>query len=357
MKRLPNICLAKDVIITLSCFTVLIGARREFAHANPYLAKPGEAVVKTRVGTCAVTGGFIHLYTALHNRIFDKYGLNTEHVVLRGGVVGMAALGSDEIQFLYCNADTNIVRIATGADGKLVASPLVGLPYVVLARKDITKPADLKGKSIGVTRPGDLPHRLARAFLKKSNLTETEVTLRPLGGTPTERYSALLQDIVQATLIQPPLDVQGKKDGFNVIYHLNDLGFPFIYSSVFTNSRTLKEKPLLVQRFVAGLAETVHFVEKNPQQAMAAVGKTLSIKDPDVLQSAYDAYAVKLVNRRMIVPAKLVAETIEAARDEGTQIRRKAVEVFDNTFVENLEKSGFLKELWRGEVPEARKAP
>ena len=31
----------------------------------------------------------------------------------------MAALGSDEIQFLYCNADTNIVRIATGADGKL----------------------------------------------------------------------------------------------------------------------------------------------------------------------------------------------------------------------------------------------
>ena len=356
MKYLPDIFPAKYAIITLICFTVLVGAREESAHANPYLAKPGEPVVKARVGTCAVTGGFIHLYTALHNRIFDKYGISTEHVVLRGGVVAMAALGSDEIQFLYCNADTNIVRIATGADGKLVASPLVGLPYVVLAWKDIAKPADLKGKSIGVTRPGDLPYRLARAFLKKSNLTETEVTLRPLGGTPTERYGALLQDIVQATLIQPPLDVQGKKDGFNVIYHLNDLGFPFIYSSVFTNSRSLKEKPLLVQRFVAGLAETVYFVEKNPQQAMAAVGKTLSIKDPDVLQSAYDAYAVKLVNRRMIVPAKLVAETIEMAREEGTQIRRKPTEVFDNTFVENLEKNGFLKELWRGEVPETKKA-
>jgi hypothetical protein len=134
-----------------------------------------------------------------------------------------------------------------------------------------------------------------------------------------------LQDIVQATLIQPPLDVQGRKDGFNVIYHLNDLGFPFVYSSVFTNFRTLKEKPLLVQRFVAGLAETVYFVEKNPQPAMAAVGKTLSIKDLEVLQSAYDAYAVRLVNRRMIVPAKLVAETIETAREEGTNIRRQHV--------------------------------
>jgi len=357
MKRRAAIYTARDVSIALTIFTVLVNVPGEFAHANPYLAKAGEPVIKARVGTCAVTGGFIHLYAALNNHIFDKYGINAEHVVLRGGVVAMAALGSDEIQFLYCNADTNIVRIATGADGKLVASPLVGLPYVVLARRDITKPSDLKGKSIGVTRPGDLPHRLARAFLKKSNLTEAEVALRPLGGTPTERYSALLQDIVQATLIQPPLDVQGRKDGFNVIYHLNDLGFPFIYSSVFTNSRTIKDRPLLVQKFVAALAETVYFVEKNPQQAMAAVGKTLSIKDPEVLQSAYDAYAVRLVNRRMIVPPKLVAETIETAREERINIRRRPAEVFDNTFVENLEKSGFLKELWRGEVPEEKRKP
>jgi ABC-type nitrate/sulfonate/bicarbonate transport system substrate-binding protein len=357
MKLLPDLCSARIAVITFAVVAVLINTRGAFVHANPYQAKTGEPPLKARVGTCAVTGGFIHLYAALDNRIFNKYGISVEHVVLRGGVVAMAALGADEIQFLYCNADTNIVRIATGADGKLVASPLLGLPYVLLARKDVKTPADLKGKSIGVTRPGDLPHRLARAFLKKSNLSEDEVTLRPLGGTPTERYGALLQNIVQATLIQPPLDVQGRKDGFNVIYHLNDLGFPFIYSSLFTNSRTLKERAVLAQRFVAALAETVYFVEKNPQQAMAAVGKTLSIKDPDVLQSAYDAYAVRLVNRRMIVPPILVAETIETARAEGTRVRKTPADVFDNSFVENLEKTGFLKELWRGDPREEKRKP
>jgi NitT/TauT family transport system substrate-binding protein len=337
-------------------FAVLfICATDEFANANPYLAKAGEPAVKIRVGTCAVTGGFIHLYAALDNRVFDKYGIGVEHVVLRGGAVAMAALGSDEIQFLYCNADINIVRIATGADGKLVASPLVGLPYALLARSDIKKPADLKGKAIGVTRPGDFTYRLGSAVLKRFNLTEKDVILRPLGGTPTERYNALLQDIVQATLIQPPLDVRGKKDGFNVIYYLNDLGLPFIYSSLFTNSRTLKDRPLVVQRFIAALAETVYLVEKNPQQAKAAVGKILSIKDPEVLQSAYDAYAIRLINRGMIVPPKLVADTIKMAREEGTAIRKKPAEIFDNTFVENLEKSGFLKELWSGKVPEERK--
>ena len=81
------------------------------------------------------------------------------------------------------------------------------------------------------------------------------MTLATVGGTPTERYAALLQDVFQATLIQPPLDARGKKDGFNVIYNLNDLGLPFIYSSLFTNSRTLKERPALAQKVVAVLAE------------------------------------------------------------------------------------------------------
>jgi ABC-type nitrate/sulfonate/bicarbonate transport system substrate-binding protein len=327
------------------------------ANANPYLAKPGEPIAQVRIGTCAVTGGFIHLYTALDNRIFEKYGLNVEHVFVRGGSVVMAALAADEVNFLYCNADANIVRIGTGADGKLVASPLVGLPYVVLARKDIKQPSDLKGKSIGVTRPGDFTYKLGREFLKKFNLSEKEVTLATVGGTPTERYAALTQNIFQATVIQPPLDARGKKDGFNVIYNLNDLGFPFIYSSLFTNSRTLKERPQVVQKMVAALAEAVHFVEKNPDRAMASVGKTLRIEDKDTLRSAYEAYAKNLINRRMTVPAKLVAETLAIAREEGAVVRRKPNDIYDNTFVDNLEKSGFMKEMWGREVPADKKRP
>ena len=57
----------------------------------------------------------------------------------------------------------------------------------------------------------------------------------------------------------------------------------------------------------------------------------------------------------MIVPPKMVADTLELAREDGATIRRKPSEIFDNTFVENLEKSGFMKELWGGAVPEDRK--
>ena len=122
-----------------------------FARANPYLAKPGEAPVTVYVATCAVSGGFIQLYSALDQNLFEKYGIAIKHVVIRGGTnINLAALGDDEMQFLYCAADSTLPGMAVGRDAMLLASPLVGLPYVIIARKEIRTVQDLKGKSIGV---------------------------------------------------------------------------------------------------------------------------------------------------------------------------------------------------------------
>jgi NitT/TauT family transport system substrate-binding protein len=318
-------------------------------QANPYLARPGEKPTAIRVGTCAVTGGFMHLYTALDVGLFDKYGLRVDHVYIQGTNNVLAALATNEINFLYCAADATLPGMAAGIDVRLVAAPLVGIPYVLLARKDIHRPQDLRGKAIGITRPGDLDHRLMRAVLKKFGL-ESDVTLRPLAGSQPERYRAMLQDLVQAVPITPPLDARGKRDGFNVIYHLNDLGLPFIYSSVHTNPRMLREQPELVQRFVAAIAETLAFVDKNADRAKIATAKVLKLDEPQLLDSAHATYARELVNRRMLVPLGAVAEAIEVARDQGTKVTRRAEELVDNRFAEHLERSGFLRELWGEEL-------
>ena len=98
------------------------------------------------------------------------------------------------------------------------------------------------------------------------------------------------------------------------------------------------------------MSETIYFVEKNPERATQSLGKALAINDPEILQSAYQAYARNLVNRRMTVPGKTVADAVELAREEVAQIRRKPEELYDNSFTDNLVKSGFLKELW-GTLP------
>jgi NitT/TauT family transport system substrate-binding protein len=317
------------------------------ASANPYLPKSGETPATVRVAACAITGGFIHLYAALDYGLFDKYGMKVEFVSIRGSGVALAALATDEIQFLYCAADATIPGVAAGTDGKLIAAPLVGLPWVMLARKDIKRVEDLKGKSIAVTRAGDLTFRLARALLKKFNLSDTEVNIRTVGGTgQVEPFNAMRAGIAEAALVTPPLDARGRREGFNLVYRLNDLGLPSVYSSLHANAKTLRERSSIAQRCVAALAESVQFVEKNPDKGKAAVSKALKLNDADALQSAYDAYAKLLINRRLIVPEQTVAGVIDVAREQGTNIRRKAAEIVDNRFAEDLEKSGFLKELW-----------
>jgi ABC-type nitrate/sulfonate/bicarbonate transport system substrate-binding protein len=321
-------------------------------EANPYLAKPGDAPVPIRVATCAISGGFIHLHTALDNRLFDKYGLRPEFLLVRGAGVSVAALTSNELQFLYCTADAIIPSLAVGAEAKMIASPLVGLPWVIIARKDIKRIEDLKGKTFIATRPGGTPDTLIRALMKKLNFTADDLRIRHIGGAgQTEVYSALQQGLGEATMVTPPLDARAKRDGFNVIYQLDDLNLPAIYSSLFANDRVIKERPAVVQKFVAAMAEAIHFVEKNPEKAKASVSKVLALKDQESAQSAYDAYARQLVNRRVTIPASRVADSIENARQAGTNVRRKPAETYDNSFAENLDKSGFLKELWGGDVP------
>ena len=321
-----------------------LGATVARAQINPYLARPSERPINIRIATCAVSGGFAHLYTALENNLFDKYGFKVEHVFIRGSGAALAALMADEIQFLYCSADATLPALAGGVDAKLVAAPLVKPPYVLVTRREIRRMEDLKGKSLGVARAGDLSDRLSRALIKKFNLVD--VTIRPIGGSQNERYQAMALNAVQGVVITPPMDVRAKNEGYNLLYRLIDLEVPFIYSSLHVTARTLRERPETAQRMVAAFAEAIHYVDKYPAKTKAAIAKVMRIKDEEALQVSYNVYTKDIVDRRMIVPAQTVHDTLELLRSLGAPVKRRAEDLYDNTFVLNLEKSGFQKELW-----------
>lgn len=323
--------------------------------ANPYLANPGEPQSPIRVAACAISGGFIHLYTALDHHLFDKYGLRVEFLLVSGAGLSLAALSANEVQFVYCTAEGMIPSLAAGAEAKMIASPLLGLPWVVVARKDIKRVEDLKGKSLLVMRPGGTQNRVVSALIQKLGFGAEDIKLRHIAtSNQMDLYTSLQNDLGQAALVMPPLDARAKHDGFNVIYHLDDLDVPALYSTVFTNDRIIKERPAAAQKFTAAMAETIHFAEKNVDQTRASVSKFLGLKDLESAQSAYDGYAKRLVNRRLLIPVGRVAKAIEMARQSGAHVRRKPAEIYDNSFAENLERSGFLRELWGGELPAKR---
>jgi ABC-type nitrate/sulfonate/bicarbonate transport system substrate-binding protein len=134
--------------------------------------------------------------------------------------VSVAALTSNELQFLYCTADAIQPSLAAGAEAKMIASPLVGLPWVIIARKEIRRVEDLKGKTFIATRPGGIPDTLIRALMKKMNFTTDDLAIRHIGGAgpkvvhlrgerneerQTEVYNALQQGLGQATMVTAPV--------------------------------------------------------------------------------------------------------------------------------------------------------
>jgi len=128
-----------------------------------------------------------------------------------------------------------------------------------------------------------------------------------------------------------PLDVRAKNEGYNVVYRLIDLNLPFIYSSLHTSYKNVRERPDIVQRAVAALADIVYFVEKNPDKAKASVAKAMRTNDQEALQSAYNVYAREILDRTMVVPGKAVAEAVELAREKRHSRQKENQKKFTTT--------------------------
>ncbi len=82
----------RSIVFVRLTMLALIALAPNPIDANPYLAKPGEAMTTVQVATCAVSGGFVHLYTAIDNGLFDKYAIKVEHKFISGSAMNLDRL-------------------------------------------------------------------------------------------------------------------------------------------------------------------------------------------------------------------------------------------------------------------------
>jgi hypothetical protein len=102
--------------------------------------------------------------------------------------------------------------------------------------------------------------------------------------------------------------------------------------------------------------------KKKSGQSKSMLSKILKIPDLDTLQSAYDTYAVSLINLSMVVPVNSLTEAIEAAREFPVPMCGKSPPICSTTVTSaSFSKNSFLKELWGSELRQSfaarRKSP
>jgi NitT/TauT family transport system substrate-binding protein len=136
---------------------------------------------------------------ALELGYFEAEGVNVELVRVQQTPSAIAALQSGTGDMANIGVDALLQVIHNGAtDFRAVNSPNKSLPYIIAARDDITKPADLEGRRFGVGRIGSLDHGLSSLVLKGLGVSLADAAVVSLG-QPEVRGQALLAGQIDAT--------------------------------------------------------------------------------------------------------------------------------------------------------------
>src|SRR5512145_374305 len=119
---------------------------------------------KVRMAFTSLSAVMMPPWVASEAGIFHKHGLDVEVIATPTGVEGMNALIAGEVQFLQISGGTTASAALGGADVMVVGTTLDALVQSLMARPEIDKAEQLKGKALGITRFGtsiDVGARLA----------------------------------------------------------------------------------------------------------------------------------------------------------------------------------------------------
>ena len=107
---------------------------------------------KFRWGVTSLSASQWIPWIAKEAKLYEKYGLEAELVLLRGSGQSAQAIIGNSILGAPCTLTTVMGADLSGADLVTVAHTVAGVQSKLLVRPDIKNPEDLRGKKIAVPR-------------------------------------------------------------------------------------------------------------------------------------------------------------------------------------------------------------
>jgi len=315
-----------------------------FLMAIPY---PLWALEPTVMGLAGLSVNLIHPFISRDAGLFQKYGVDARLVVFEGGSLLAQAAVAGEVKFSVTSGTVTIASRSAGADTVIVAGYMNTLPYNVVVGKGITRWEQLKGKRIAISRFGSATDTAVRLVLERFGLNPgKDVTIVQVGAQPS-RFAALVTGAVEATIIAPPFDVTAKKQGYNILANVAELGIPYPQEVIETTDRVTKENPQMVKNVLKGFVAGIHFGFTRKEETKKILTKYLKIQDPEILEATYQSY-VQTTDRNMYPNMDGMRSGIEEVAKRIPAAKGKRAEDFVNMrFLEELEKEGFFKEIYK----------
>src|SRR5437870_1416279 len=288
---------------------------------------------KLRVAITSLSGSMAVPWLAREAGIFKKHGLEVEVIATPSGVEGMSALIAGEVQFLQIAGGTTVSAALGGADVMIVATTIGTFVQNLVARPEIEKAEQLKGKAVGISRFGTSIDTGARIALRHFGLApEKDVAIVQIGSVESI-VAAMQGNRVQAGILSYPSISRAKKLGHHVLLDISALGIPYASTGIPTRGRLMREEPELVRRYLSAQLEAIARMKRDKNLATAVMGKYLRTSDPELLSEAYEIYVQKYLLKvplPTVDAVKSVLEELAGRNPKAKELEPKRF--FDDSF-------------------------
>jgi ABC-type nitrate/sulfonate/bicarbonate transport system substrate-binding protein len=249
------------------------------------------AATKVVVAYASPSASFCPAWVAKLQNLFPKYGLDVELVLMQGASTYIPALLSGNIQILY-GGGTSVSRgIARGdMDFVVIGSETRYVPLRLMVHPSIRKPADLKGKKVGVA-PGDLAEYGILYYFDKIGLVPgKDVRIVYTHGGVTGRVAAMEQGLFDATVVNPPNEYQLETAGFRELVNFLDLKMPYAGVPYTVTRKFREENRKTLEDFMTAVIEGMQLFRTNKAIAYKAMVQLTRMNDPVLLERTYQSY-------------------------------------------------------------------
>lgn len=291
----------------------------------------------------AISGINAPLWYAAETNQFEKYGLEVKLIYIPTAlqVTRVVLTGDSPIAF---SGGTPVVNAALGGAELVFIGGVANVPaFYLMALPEIKSLADLKGKTVGVTRFGSSTDFAMRYLLLKQAINpDKDVNILQMGGMP-ELAAALSKKLIVAAPLSAPTHIRARGAGALPLLDMAKAGVYFPHTAIVTKRSYLKANRETVQNFLKGYSEGLQrFVQDKPL-AKKIIQKYTRDNADDILEATYQ-YAVDYVVRPPYPNREGIVETLKLSQNPDAK-KANADSFIDGSAVKALDDQGFFQQI------------
>jgi NitT/TauT family transport system substrate-binding protein len=301
-----------------------------------------QSLKKIKIGYPSLSFRQSNVWVAREMGLFNKYGLEVEPILFRGGQVATQALVSGDPPIV--NIGTVVQATIQGHNIVLVAAVENKYDLIVFARPGITQLEQLRGKRIGITGFNSATHYASIIVAKHISVDLKELSLIP-AGLDTERIASVTTGVLDATYVATSAAPLARKAGLTEIVSVGDLGVEVQGNGFATSRAYIASNRDTVKSALKGFVEAIYFVYANKKDTQRVFAKYMRTNNPDVLEDSYNGY-IKSIPKKPYPTMKGIQFMLDVLTPTLPQAKNFKPEQFvDLSFLQELEKEGFFNEM------------